>query len=539
MVPGIRAQLPGPALPSPTALEAALALEGIGVWTWDPATGKFAMSPTATALYGLTPEEAQREGALVARIAAEDRAAFDAVVQRARLGTTPAFQDFRVRVPNGPSRWVNVRAQSMEDGKRRILVGTIRDVTNRHEGSATAAAQGAGPPSAQAPGLDLVRLAREEALVLVDPKGTMWSWNAGAQRIFGHEATQAIGKPISLLYVPEDAAAAKAERDLEQAQRDTKLEQQAMRLRADGTRFVADMLLEALRDATGQLRGFLLVARDVAIRRSEQEHAEEAARLRAENEFKARFINMAAHELQTPLTPIRINLTLLGDVYGEGLDDDQRKCLEIIHRNVDRLARLVDDVLQAARLQANRLRLNKRPIDLTALVNQVIDSFVQAAAQVSVDLRRSVAGGVHVEADAGRIEQVLGNLLTNAIKFTPGQGTVTVRLALEGGAGQVAVLEVQDSGLGMTPQQLGMLFLPFSQVHVEASNQRGTGLGLFISKGIVEEHGGAIEATSTGPGRGSTFRVRLPTTTLPIPAEPAEPKPRAAGPTARRLRELI
>lgn len=259
----------------------------------------------------------------------------------------------------------------------------------------------------------------------------------------------------------------------------------------------------------------------------------EAAQLRELNEFKARFINIAAHELKTPLTPMRIQLAILREVQGAKLDDQQRKSLDVIHRNLERLTNLIEDVLQAARIQAHSLKVDAKPLDVGALLRAVGESFEAGAQQVGVRLVVESDADVRVEADAARLEQVIANLVTNALKFTPDGGRVVISART---SGRDVVLTVQDNGIGMTQAQLDKLFLPFSQVHDDpAQRLRGTGLGLFICKGIVEEHGGSIHAESAGPLQGTRFVVRLPGTRKAIPAPPPAPRPT----TARRFRELI
>lgn len=265
--------------------------------------------------------------------------------------------------------------------------------------------------------------------------------------------------------------------------------------------------------------------------------AREAEQLRRMNEFKARFINIAAHELKTPLTPMRIQVALLGEVYGPSLDDRVRHSVAILSRSVERLTRLVDDVLEAARLQANSLKLDRHPLDATRLAHHLAEAYEPAAKQVGVRLVTSLAPDLRVEADATRLEQVISNLISNALKFTPDGGRVKLAGRQESGKGGAhVVLEVEDTGLGMTDEQRSRLFLPFSQVHDNPEQRlRGTGLGLFICKGIVEEHGGTISAESAGPGKGSLFRVRLPATLKTVPPPPPAPE----RSTAKRFRELI
>jgi signal transduction histidine kinase len=163
------------------------------------------------------------------------------------------------------------------------------------------------------------------------------------------------------------------------------------------------------------------------------------------------------------------------------------------------------------RLEGGELRLSRRPTDLAELCRQAVDTLAPAAAERGVALEAHAPGPLQADLDPGRITQVVYNLVSNALKFTPPGGRVTVRAEASDGS---ATVSVTDTGAGMGPSQLDRLFRPFSQVHDPASVKRaedkGTGLGLYISKGLVEAHGGSIRADSAGPGQGSTFTFRLP-----------------------------
>jgi signal transduction histidine kinase len=244
--------------------------------------------------------------------------------------------------------------------------------------------------------------------------------------------------------------------------------------------------------------------------------AERAFELQAAHErlvqidrFKTQFINNAAHELGTPLTPIRVQLHLLEESRSGELNEQQRKAVEMLNRNVQRLAALVQDVLDVARLQAGRLSVNPEPMELGPAVEEAVESFRPAAEQAGLELAAYAPADLVVLADPKRVAQVLTNLLSNAIKFTPRGGRVQVRVRRQGGE---AVLEVRDTGLGLTEEQARRLFQPFSQVHDALQNPKGgSGLGLFICRGFIEQQGGRISCASPGPGRGTTFTVTLPT----------------------------
>lgn len=236
--------------------------------------------------------------------------------------------------------------------------------------------------------------------------------------------------------------------------------------------------------------------------------AQEIERLQELNRFKTQFINTSAHELQTPLTPIKLEAHMLTQRWEQLSAADRRKAMEILARNVDRMALLVKDLLEAARIQAERLGLSRKPTSLSGMVREAVETFRAQADQQKVRLDAKPGPDLTVDVDDRRIVQVLYNLLSNALKFTPAGGRVWVETRSDGDSVQVSV---HDTGIGLTPEQRALLFRPFSQVHTEAPHPRpGTGLGLYISRGIVELHGGTLTCTSPGPNQGSVFLFTLP-----------------------------
>ncbi|MCA1811854.1 MAG: PAS domain-containing sensor histidine kinase [Halobacteriales archaeon] len=269
----------------------------------------------------------------------------------------------------------------------------------------------------------------------------------------------------------------------------------------------------------------------------------EIEKLREMSQFKTRILNMAAHELNTPLTPLRLQTHLLLSGSLGGLEGRQRHAVEIVDRNVNRLATLVQEILDVARLQGGRLKVLVGPVDLPGAINEAVDSFAETARRLSIDLAVQAEPGLAVQVDRGRLLQILFNLLSNALKFTPAGGQVSLQGTVDGSS---ACIDVRDSGSGMTPNQIARLFQPFTQVHdTQALTVPGTGLGLYICRGLAEAMGGRIEALSEGPGKGSTFRLHLPLAAerpavpapATVPARPATTTPQDA--LARRLRELI
>lgn len=252
------------------------------------------------------------------------------------------------------------------------------------------------------------------------------------------------------------------------------------------------------------------------------------------NEELVQFLNTASHDLASPLTPIKLQLHMLTQVQGSELTGGQRKALEVVSRNVDHLGMLITDLKDAAKLQAGKLKVFPEPADLAKVVRDAVESFRGQAEQAGIRLEaKGAAEACEAPLDAGRITQVLYNFIGNALKFTPHGGAVRVEIVR---GESEALVRVRDTGLGLNPEDMKRLFQPFSQVHGNAEKKKGTGLGLFICKGIAEAHGGRAWCESGGPGKGSTFTFAVPQSGAGSPtdktAEPGLGTPASALPTS-------
>lgn len=251
------------------------------------------------------------------------------------------------------------------------------------------------------------------------------------------------------------------------------------------------------------------------------------ARLTEADRRKDEFLGMLSHELRNPLAPIRSALHLLS--HPAARPAQTRRAVEVIARQVDHLTRIVDDLLDVTRIARGKIELRRERIDLSEVIARTAEDYRDLLDERHIALAVELPGPLWADADPTRLAQVIGNLLSNAGKFTPPGGRVTVRAAAHDGR---AVIRVTDTGVGMPPELVGRIFEPFVQADRSlARSAGGLGLGLSLVKGIVELHGGAVEARSAGPGAGSELLVELPLAaeaprTAPVPAAPAG----AAGP---------
>ncbi|GEM_PF-5540472 len=247
-----------------------------------------------------------------------------------------------------------------------------------------------------------------------------------------------------------------------------------------------------------------LIVNSALLRERDLEELERmAARLREQEALRVQMLNTLAHDLATPLTPLKLQMSLIP---ADRAVPPERVVL--LRRNLAQMERLVADIKDLARLEAGALRCDPQPVDLRALAQSAVDAFRADAEARGLTLLARLDAGLPVQADPERVTQVLYNLLTNALKFTPSGGTVTLEGCAEEGE---ARLRVRDTGRGLTPDEMGRLFHPFTQVHERGEvKERGSGLGLYISRGLAEAHGGRVWVESEGRGKGAAFTLALP-----------------------------
>jgi PAS domain S-box-containing protein len=346
------------------------------------------------------------------------------------------------------------------------------------------------------------------AIYMLDPMGNVATWNAGAERIKQYRASEIIGKNFICFYTAGDVAAGKPQQNLAEARRRGSVRDQGLRVRKDGTTFFAEVTMSALRDGSGQITGFSKVTRDVTdqIRTRRME----AAKIAAEqaNQAKDDFLAALSHELRAPLTPALAAASYLYENASK-IPAEFAEDLEAIQRNVQLQARLIDDLLDLTRVTRGKIELQFKCVDAHAVLREALD-MTQAnisgkALKVSMELK---AREHHIWADPVRIQQVFWNLLNNAVKFTGPGGGIAIRTSNDDH--EHFIFEVADTGIGIETQRQALIFQPFEQGDRSITRQfGGLGLGLAISKSLIDLHHGAITVESRGRSHGATFRVVL------------------------------
>jgi PAS domain S-box-containing protein len=432
---------------------------------------------------------------------------------------TGVFEDegWRVR-KDGSLFWANVVITAMRTADGRLLgfAKVTRDLTQRraHEEELRRSEERFRL---------LVEGVAEYAIFMLDPNGIVATWNAGAQRIKGYTANEIIGRHFSVFY-PENARdSGWPEHELREATEKGIFIDIGWRLRKDGTSFWANVTLTALRDDAGHLLGYAKLTRDLTEakrveametanqQREEMLDAERSARMTAQRamRLKDEFLATLSHELRTPLSAILgwTQVILKGGT-PKG-PEEQKRAIEVIDRNARAQVQLIDDLLDLSRIMTGKLRLDLHQVSFSSVVEAAVDSARPAAEAKGIRLKAMLSSTKDiVNADSTRLQQVVWNLLTNAIKFTPKGGQVQVVLQR---VNSHLELNVSDTGIGIPSNYLPHVFDRFSQK--DSSTTRafgGLGLGLAICKQLVDLHGGTITAASQGEGSGATFSVHLP-----------------------------
>ena len=437
---------------------------------------------------------------------------------------TGRFEDEGWRIRKDGSRfWANVVITALRDreGKLTGFAKVTRDLTERRE------AEEAIRESEERFRLILEGV-RDYAIFMLDPRGRVATWNAGAERLNGYRAKEINGVHFSKFYPPDDVAAKKPEHELEVAVETGKYEDEGWRVRKDGTTYWSNVLITPLRDRTGELVGFVQVMRDLTERRAAERRASDAAakaaaeaearrradeaRARADeaNSAKSQFLAAMSHELRTPLNAIGGYADLLAMGLAGPVTPQQLEHLGRIKRSQAHLLGIINDILNFSRVEAGHVKYELGPIEIHDVVHSVMLMIAPQAQTKGLRLTDSACDtGLVAWADRAKVDQIVLNLVSNAVKFTQGGGTISLECQQFGNS-RVAIT-VRDTGRGIPADQMESIFEPFVQVGRSLTDTReGAGLGLAISRDLARAMRGDIIAKST-IDVGSEFKLILPT----------------------------
>jgi PAS domain S-box-containing protein len=369
---------------------------------------------------------------------------------------------------------------------------------------------------------------KDYALILLDPNGIITSWNEGARRIKGYEADEIIGKSFKTFYPLQDIQMGKCEYELVEAAQTGRFEDEGWRVRKDGTKFWASVLITAIRDDNGNLIGYSKVTRDITDRKRtddllkmaytnlEKRVEERTSELMKINDklteavrTRDEFLSIASHELRTPLTPLKLQVqNFINNIRKKTIqtmpEDRLQRMGDTCERALTRLTSLIDNLLDVSRINSGKFSLNLEDVNLAELSSDILDRYKleikSSGSLVSLTIKDAVIGYF----DRIRIEQIFLNLLTNAMRYG-NKKPIEIEISKERAHAKIVF---QDNGMGISSKDFDRIFERFERVS-DNMDSGGLGLGLFITRQIVEAHGGTITVESK-EGEGSKFTVLLP-----------------------------
>lgn len=354
---------------------------------------------------------------------------------------------------------------------------------------------------------------KDYAILIMDAEGIIKTWNAGAEVMKGYRAEEIIGRCFSCFYPPADIEAGKPRHLLNQAAKAGRVSDEGWRVRKDGSRFWAYVVLTALYNEMGIVNGYAKITSDLTERKRMADELHDALqRLKEANQrleeldhLKSLSISIASHELRSPLTAIKGYIDNLLEGVAGPLPEQVTYYLTRIGYNTDRVIRLTNMLLDLSRIEAGEMPLDLDAVPTAQVISDVLKDFESVAKSKAITIRTADLIAAPVRADRHRLEQVLHNLIHNALKFTPKRGEVMVQSHLS--SEEEVIITIADTGCGIPPDQQQKVFDKFYRA--PSPVQEGIGLGLAITKSLVELHGGRIWVESE-PGRGSKFSFTLP-----------------------------
>ena len=443
----------------------------------------------------LTPMTAQRRR-ITEFMSPETTARYSQLISQLYRTQEPLTLETELRRADGRSFWAELTMNLTRDGGdghavTRITISDMSDRKRMQDDTARLVA---------------IVASSDQAIISQNLDGTITTWNAGAERLFGYQTSEALGHSIDMI-VPDDRLGEESSIRSRIRSR-IAVADDTVRLRKDGTPVHVFVSAAPILDPQGRVTGISHIVRDI----SEQVEArEKVARLlenmREADRRKDDFIATLAHELRNPLAPIRNAATVMR--YVKDLDPKLQWCRDVIDRQVGHMAALLEDLLDVSRLTRDKITLRRDRVELGTAIAQAVElnRHVIESRGHTLSLQLTPEP-IEIEGDLTRLTQVFGNLLNNAAKYTDANGEITVTTAV---SGEQAIVRVKDTGIGIRPEYLGSIFDLFTQVDpAREGPEGGLGIGLALVKGLVERHGGTITVDSEGLGHGSEFTVTLP-----------------------------
>ncbi len=362
----------------------------------------------------------------------------------------------------------------------------------------------------------LVETVQDYAIFFLDKNGFVATWNKGAEKIKRYKASEIIGKHFSTFYLKRDVDAEKPKRELELATRFGRVEDEDWRVRKDGTKFWANVVITALRDDTGKLVGFAKVTRDLTERKQHEDNLrrandilkEQQRELERLNVSKDEFISLASHQLRTPATGVKQFLGMLLEGFVGEVDPTQLNYIAKAYESNEHQIEIVNNLLKVAQIDAGKVMLHKANADIAKLINGVVEehaeNFKRRRQKVVVNMRLD---SPFVPVDVAHFRMVLENLVDNASKYTPEGGKIVISARDNGNALRVSV---EDTGVGIATKDVDKLFEKFTRIpNLLSDSVGGSGLGLYWVNKVIALHGGRIEVQSK-LHKGTTFHVYVP-----------------------------
>jgi PAS domain S-box-containing protein len=463
-------------------------------------------------------------------------------IRRVLTETRVTNYELTIRAKDGRESVVSYNATTFTgaDGRLRGVFAAARDITDQKRLEEQITQRNRELTETTTFLGNVLESSTEYSIIAKDLEGNVLTWNEGAHRNYGYTAEETVGRQNSqILHVPEDVASGKVQALLDTARQTGKAEGVFERMRKSGERFIASVAITLRRDANGAPIGYLLISKDITeqkaleeqLRRKNEELEEQYRRVQEANRLKSEFLANMSHELRTPLNGIIGFAEVLHDEKAGRVSAEQKEYLGDILTSGRHLLQLINDVLDLSKVESGKMDFRPEPVRLENVISEVCDIVRTLAAQKRIRISSEVSPEVtEIVADSAKLKQVLYNYLSNALKFTPDEGRVTVRVLPEGP--EEFRLEVEDSGIGIRPEDVPKLFVEFQQLDAStAKKYQGTGLGLALTKRIVEAQGGRVGVQST-PAEGSTFFAVLPrVAAVPEPeAELEGAHRRGAGP---------